>query len=134
VVSLPTDQLPIPSGVLPSNARRVLWAALPLNVMAAAWMVSAGEWLDTFSPVTSVVTLGSHHALVLWLAVAGFAMLTVLAVLTRGFAAASRVQVPFLVLAAVVSIVATSGILSVAALVVLVAVVGRLLLGGGLRR
>lgn len=131
---MPTDLLVIPSGAVPPNARRVLWGALPLNVMAVAWMVSAGEWLDTFSPVTSVVTLGGHHLLVLWFAVVGFVALTVLAVLTRGFAATSRVQVPFLVLATVVSIVATSGILSVVALFVLVAVIGRVLFGGGLRR
>jgi hypothetical protein len=135
-VTVPVDRIPIPipNGVLPANARRVLWAALSLNVMAAAWMLSAGDWLDAFSRVTSVATLGGHHVLVLWLAVVGFVMLTVLAVLTRGFAAASRVQAPFLVLAGVVSIVATSGILSVAALVVLVAVIGRVLFGRGLRR
>jgi Na+-transporting NADH:ubiquinone oxidoreductase subunit NqrE len=128
-----TDHLPVTSGVLPSNVRRLLWGAIALDVMAMAWMLSAGDWLDTSSRVASVVTLGGHHALVLWLAAAGFLMLTVLAVLTRGFVVVTRLEVPFLVLAAVVSVVAASGVLSVAVLLGLLAVAGRVLFGGGRR-
>jgi histidinol dehydrogenase len=66
---------------------------------------------------------------VLWLALVGFGMLAVLAPMTGGFAAASRVQLVALSIAGVVSVVALSGVLSVAALVVglvlLLAVIGR---------
>ena len=45
-------------------------------------MLSAGDWLDRSS--ATILTLGGHHTVVLYLAVAGFVILGVLAVLTNG--------------------------------------------------
>ena len=68
----------------------------------------------------SVVTLGGHHLVVLWLAVSGFAVLAGMALLTGGFAVARRWHLPLVVLAALVSVVALAGVLSVLLLLVLV--------------
>lgn len=117
---------------LPDRARRLPWALAGLDVMAASWMVSAGDWLDRASRVTSVITIGGHHLVVLWLALLGFGILAVLAPLTGGFAELNRVQLVALSVAGVLSVVAVAGIASVAALVVgtvlLVALLGRTLL------
>ena len=100
--------------------------------MAAAWMIAAGDWLDHANRVTSVITLGGHHLVVLWLALLGFGILATLAPLTGGFAELNRVQVVALSVAGVVSVVALAGVVSVAALVVgvalLTALVGRALI------
>ena len=117
---------------LSGRARRLPWALAGLDVMAAAWMISAGDWLDRQSRMTAVITLGGHHPVVLWLAVLGFGILAVLAPLTGGFAELNRVQLVALSVAGVLSVVAVAGIASVAALVVgtvlLVALLGRALL------
>lgn len=111
----------LPSSMpVPSRYQLLLWALMLSDVMVVAWMLSAGDWLDQASPVTEVVTLGGHHLLVLWLAVAGFALLGGVALLTGGFAVASRSQVPFLVLSGLVSIVTLAGVLSALLFVVLV--------------
>jgi hypothetical protein len=75
-----------------------------------------------------VVTLGGHHLIVLWLAVAGFVLLGGMALLTGGLAVARRGQVPFVVLSALVSVVALGGVLS-ALLFVVIAVLLLTLLG-----
>lgn len=121
---------------IPDKARLLLWALMIVDVMAAAWMLSAGEWLDRASAITAVVTLGGHHLLVLWLAVVGFATLAVVAIVTKAFAVAGRWHFPLLALGALASVVAASGALSVALLVVgvvlLVAVIGYAFVGGRL--
>jgi len=62
----------MPSDVpLPSRFQWFLWTLAVSDVMVVAWMLSAGEWLDRNAPV---VTLGGHHSVVLWLAVAGFVL------------------------------------------------------------
>ena len=115
--------------VLPDRARRLPWLLAGVDVMAASWMISAGDWLDRASRVTSVITLGGHHLVVLWLAVLGFGILAVLAPLTGGFAELNRIHLVALSVAGVVSVVAVAGIVSVAALVaglaLVVALVGR---------
>lgn len=121
----PADGLALP---IPGRDQVVLWALVVLDVMAVAWMLSAGDWLDYAWPVTAVVTLGGHHLVVLWLAIAGFASLGGMALLTGGFVVANRVQVPFVVLSALVSIVALAGVLS-ALLFVVIAVLLLTLLG-----
>jgi hypothetical protein len=96
----------------------VLWALATLDVMAAVWTVSAGDWLDHQSRVSAAVTLGGHHLVVLWLAVAAFAILAVVAPTSGGFAVVSRVQLAALSVAGAASVVALAGILSVVGLVV----------------
>lgn len=119
---------------IPDRARLVLWALAVADVMAVAWMLSAGDWLDRSSSVTAVVTLGGHHLLVLWLAAAGFVGSVLLTVLTRALTAVRRVHVPFLVAGAAISVVALSGALSVGLLIVgvvgVVALVGASLVSG----
>ena len=117
---------------LSRRSRRWLWTLTVLDVTAEAWMLAAGEWFDTTSRVTSVVTLGGHHLIVLWLAVVGLAILSGCAVLTDGFAEADRFDRVLLASGCTVSVVALGGALSVVALVVgatfLIALLGRALL------
>jgi hypothetical protein len=119
-----THQVP-----LPIRGRRLLWVVATLDVMAASWMIAAGDWLDHHSRVSSVVTLGGHHVVVLWLAVIGFGILAVLAPMTNGFATMSRTQLVALSIAGVASVTAIAGALSVAALILgvvgILAMIGR---------
>ena len=117
-------------GPVPARGRLALWVLALLDVMTVAWMLSMGDWFDRFSSVTAVVTLGGHHQVVLWLAVAGFATLAVLTVLTGALAVVRRIHVAFLVLGALISLVAVAGVASVLLLVGLLAVVGGMLIGG----
>jgi hypothetical protein len=116
---------------LSRRSRRWLWTVTVLDVTAVAWMLAAGDWFDTTSRVTSVVTLGGHHLIVLWLAVVGFAVLASAAVLTGGFAEADQLEWVLLATGCAVSVVALGGALSVVALVVgvtcLIALLGRTL-------
>jgi len=107
----------MPSNVpLPSRFQWFLWGLVVSDVMVVAWMLSAGDWLDRNA---SVVTLGGRRTVVCWLAVAGFVSLGAMAVLTGGFAEAGRALVPFVVLSALVSVVALAGVLSAVLFVVL---------------
>ena len=129
---------------IPEKARLLLWSLALLDVMTVAWMLSAGEWLDQSSRLTAVITLGAHHVVVLWIALVGFATLTLLTLLTRAFTDVGRLHVPFLVLGALASAVALAGVLSVGMLVVGVVVLlsaaafavfgGRFVFLGGLFR
>jgi hypothetical protein len=101
---------------IPPVARKLLWSAVAADVMTVAWMLSIGDWLDSASRVTAVVTLGGHHIVVLWLAVVAFVVLGATAIATGGFIMAVRWQEALLITAAIVSIVATSGVASVLAL------------------
>jgi hypothetical protein len=95
-------------------------------------MSTTGRWFDDTSHVTSVITLGGHHTLVLWLSASGFAILAVMALWSGGFAEVTNVQAVLLALAGVVSVLALAGVISVFALVVgtafLIALLGRALL------
>ena len=104
------------AGPIPGRYQVALWALVALDVMVVAWMLAAGEWLDSRM---SVVTLGGHHLVVLWLAVSGFALLAGMALLTGGFTVARRWHLLLIVLSALVSVVALAGVLSVLLLVVL---------------
>ena len=77
-----------------------------------------GRVADYTSHITSVITLGGHHLIVLGIAMAGFLLLAVLAAVTRGFAVASSVQYTAIAVAGVLSVVALAGVMSVVGLVV----------------
>ena len=96
---------------LAPRVRWLLWIVATLDVALLAWVFSVGAWLDT-SPLTSAVTLGGRHELVLGLAAAGFLMLAGLAIITDGFSSANRIQVGLTVLAGLVSVIALAGALS----------------------
>ena len=120
------------AGPIEGRYQLVLWALVALDVMVVAWMLAAGEWLDGRM---SVVTLGGHHLVVLWLAVSGFALLAGMALLTGGFTVARRWHLLLVVLSALVSVVALAGVLSVLLLVVLavflLALLGAAFIGRG---
>ena len=109
----PDDRAPVPS-----VTRAVLWTLCTLDVMVLVWMTTVGEWLDSASRVTSVMTLGGHHRIVLGIALAGFLLLAGLAPVTQGFTAASRRQSGAVAVAGLLSGVALAGVLSVFGLVV----------------
>jgi hypothetical protein len=120
---------PRPRAPLTIGARRWLWVLLTLDVMVSALMVSAGDWLDTASRLTAVVTLGGHHWIVLTLAVIGFALLAGLATATRGYAEVSDVHGMAAAFAGVLSIVALAGVLAVGMIVLVVALLTVLVTG-----
>jgi hypothetical protein len=115
---------------LPHGER--VWGLALLDVMAVAWMVSAGSWLDQASGLTAVITLGGHHRIALALALASFTILAVLAVTTEGFSRISPTEIGFLSVAGVLTVVALAGLLSVVLLVVgagfFIGLVGHLLI------
>jgi hypothetical protein len=101
-------------------------------MMAIAWMIAAGDWLDQkTSGFAEAITLGGHHWLVLILAVVGFVMFACLAVLTDGFTAAGRLDLALITIACTISVVALAGVLSaillLAAAALLLGFAGRLL-------
>ena len=108
----PSARFPLPPGT-----RRALWILAVLDIGVVAWMAAMGEWFDTTSRLTSVITLGGNHLVVLWLAVAGFAILGALAPLTGGFAVVAPWQMVLIAAAGAVSVIALGGLLSIAALV-----------------
>ena len=113
---------------LSERAGRWLWIVAVLDMMAVAWMIAAGDWLDQkTSGFAEVITLGGHHRLVLILAAVGFVMLAGLAVLTDGFTSASRLEIGLITIACAISVVALAGALSA----ILLLVVAALLLGFG---
>ena len=113
---------------LSERAGRWLWIVAVLDMMAVAWMIAAGDWLDQKTAgFAQVITLGSRHWLVLILAAVGFVMLAGLAVLTDGFTSASRLEIGLITIACAISVVALAGALSA----ILLLVVAALLLGFG---
>jgi hypothetical protein len=113
---------------LSERTARRLWVVAVLDMMAIAWMIAAGDWLDQKTlRFAEVFTLGGHHRLVMILAAVGFVMLAGLAVLTDGFTSASRLEIALLTIACTISVVALAGALSA----VLVLVIAALLLGFG---
>lgn len=106
------------------NARR-LWLLTALDMVAVAWMIALGNWLDQTSRLTAVITLGGHHVLVLIMALVGFLMLASGAVLTNGFRSASKLRLILITAGCVISVAALAGALSV----VLLLMLGALLLG-----
>ncbi len=120
----PRQRFPLPPV---GRAAPWLWGLAVLNMVAVAWMVAAGSWLDHASPLTTVMTLGGHHRVVLGLAVVAFVMLTVLAIATHGFTSAQRHHVALIVLASAVSVVALAGAMSVIMLLLVLALIGGLL-------
>jgi hypothetical protein len=101
-----------------------------LDMVAVAWMIAAGDWFDQTNRLTSVITLGGHHNLVLLLALVAFVMLSALAVPTEGFTCpATNLELALIIIACLISVVALAGALSAILLLALAA----FLLGTGIR-
>jgi hypothetical protein len=132
VTMLRPSRQPSPRVALSERAARRLWIVAVLDMMTVAWMIAAGNWLDTTSKVTAVVSLGGHHRLVLLLAILGFVMLAGLALLTDGFTSAGKPELALMTIACMVSVVALAGALSALLVVVFAALLlgfaGRMLL------
>jgi hypothetical protein len=110
---------------LSKRTGRRLWIAAALDMVAIAWMIAVGSWLDHTSKITAVITLGGHHVLVMIIALAGFLMLASGAVMTNGFRYANRLQLTLITAGCVISIAALAGALSA----LLLLIVAALLLG-----
>lgn len=124
VVTVPGPNQPLASR-LPFTTRAApwLWGLAALDLVAIAWMIAAGTWLDNASWYTRAVTLGGRHLLVLVLTSIAFVMLAGLAIATHGFASATRSQTAFISLACVISVVALAGALSAILLLLIAALV-----------
>lgn len=112
---------------LPFLARGLSWTAIMTNAVLVTYMIRMGSWLDTASPLLSMITLGGHHRVVLVLSATGLLLLGGLAPCTGGFARVSGLQQVVLSVAGVVSLVALSGLLSVAGLGLVVVAIAVLL-------
>jgi hypothetical protein len=108
---------------VPPRSRRGLWALAVLDAMTATWMLTVGDWFDTTSRLTAVLTLGGHHVVVLVASLAGFVMLAAIATATGGFAETSPVERVLIGVAGAVSVIALAGVLSIVALVAAVVLI-----------
>ena len=101
-----------------------LWLLMVADLAVVLWMQAVGEWLDHFSTVTAVATLGGHHVAVMVLAGSAFAILAGTATLTGGFTTMSRPQSVLVALACVLSVVVLAGMLSFLVVAVILRLVG----------
>jgi hypothetical protein len=104
---------------LSKRIARRLWLLAALDMVAVAWMIALGNWLDQTSGLTAVITLGGHHVLVLIMALVGFLMLASGAVLTNGFRSVSKLRLILITAGCVISVAALAGALSVVLLLML---------------
>ena len=119
---------------LSERAARRLWVVAILDLVVVAWMIAAGSWLDRASSVTTVMTLGGRHWLVLAMASGGLVLLVGLAIATQGFTSATRLQQALITLACAISVVALAGALSTVLLMITAALVLGLVLRPIFRR
>ena len=110
---------------LSKRTGRRLWILAALDMVAVAWMIAVGSWLDHTSRISAVITLGGRHVLVLIMALVGFVMLASGAVPTNGFRSASKFRLTLITAGCAISVAALAGALSVLLLLIL----GALLLG-----
>jgi hypothetical protein len=110
---------------LSQRASRRLWIVAILDMTAVAWMIAVGSWLDSTSRLTAVLTLGGHHLVVLIMALVGFLMLAVAALLSGGFTVAGKLELTLITVACMISVIALAGALSA----VLICAAAALLLG-----
>jgi hypothetical protein len=107
---------------LSKRTGRRLWILAALDMVAVAWMIAVGTWLDQTSKLTKVITLGGNHVLVLIMALVGFLTLASGAVLTNGFRSASKLGLTLITAGCIISVAALAGALSVLLLFILAAV------------
>jgi hypothetical protein len=110
---------------LSKRTARRLWLVTALDMVAVAWMIAVGTWLDQTSRLTKVITLGGNHLLVLIMALVGFLVFASGAVVTNGFRSASKLGLTLITAGCIISVAALAGALSVLLLFML----GALLLG-----
>jgi hypothetical protein len=92
-----------------------------LDMVAVAWMIAVGTWLDQSSRLTKVITLGGNHMLVLIMALVGFLVLASGAVVTNGFRSASKLGLTLITAGCIISVATLAGALSLLLLSMLAA-------------
>jgi hypothetical protein len=106
---------------LSKRTARRLWLVTALNMVAIAWMIAVGTWLDHTSKLTRVITLGGHHLLVLIMASVGFLVLASGAFVTNGFRSANKLGLTLITAGCIVSVATLAGALSILLLFMLAA-------------
>ncbi len=101
------------------------WFLMVSDLATVIWMYTLGSWLDNASRFTATTTLGGHHIILLIIALIGFLMLAVLAVLTDNFTRSTPRLALARNLACIISIIALTGMVAL----ILITLLGRLLLG-----
>ena len=114
----PPERMPVR---LSKRTARRLWMVTALNMVAVAWMIAVGTWLDQTSRLTKVVTLGGNHALVLIMALVGFALLASGAFVTNGFRSANKLGLTLITAGCIISVATLAGALSILLLFMLAA-------------
>jgi hypothetical protein len=108
-------------GRLSKRTARRLWLVAALDMVAVAWMIAVGSWLDQTSRLTKVITLGGNHVLVLIMALVGFLVLASGAFVTNGFRLANKLGLTLITAGCIVSVATLAGALSVLLLFLLAA-------------
>jgi hypothetical protein len=106
---------------LSKRTARRLWLVSALDMVAAAWMIAVGTWLDQTSRLTRVITLGGHHTLVLIMALVGFLTLASGAFVTNGFRTATKLGLTLITAGCIISVATLAGALSLVLLLILAA-------------
>jgi hypothetical protein len=106
---------------LSKRTGRRLWILAALDMVAVAWMIAVGTWLDQTSKLTKVITLGGHHLLVLIMALVGFAVLASGAFVTNGFRSANKLGLTLITAGCIISVATLAGALSLLLLCMLAA-------------
>jgi hypothetical protein len=110
---------------LSKRTGRRLWLVTALDMVAVAWMIAVGTWLDQTSRLTKVITLGGNHALVLIMALVGFLVLGSGAVVTNGFRSANKLGLTLITAGCIIYVATLAGALSL----LLLSMIAALLLG-----
>jgi hypothetical protein len=110
---------------LSKRTGRRLWIVTALDMVAVAWMIAVGNWLDQTSRLTKVITLGGNHLLVLIMALVGFLVLASAAVVTNGFRSANKLGLTLITAGCIISVATLAGALSL----LLLSMLAALLLG-----
>jgi hypothetical protein len=110
----------MPARLSKRTARR-LWLVSALDMVAAAWMIAVGTWLDQTSRLTRVISLGGHHTLVLIMAIVGFVTLASGAFVTNGFRTANKLGLTLITAGCIISVATLAGALSLLLLLILAA-------------
>ena len=118
----PPQRMPVR---LSKRTGRRLWLVTALNMVAVAWMIAVGNWLDQTSRLTKVITLGGNHVLVLIMALVGFLVLASGAVVTNGFRTANKLGLTLITAGCIISVATLAGALSL----LLLSMLAALLLG-----
>jgi hypothetical protein len=90
----------------------VYWFLMVSDLATVIWMYTVGSWLDRTSRFTATGTLGGHHTILLIVALIGFLMLAVLAVLTDNFAYTTPKLALLRNIACIISVIALTGLLA----------------------